>query len=57
MSKTKKITKYSIFILFIMLPIIDCLRRTAIKNFELFGFSIIELFNMVIIGYTYDNKY
>ena len=52
MSKTKKITKYSIFMLFIMLPIIDCLRRTTIKNFELFGFSIIELFNMVIIGYT-----
>lgn len=52
MSKTKKIIKYSIFILFIMLPIIDCLRRTAIKDIELFGFSIIELFNIVIIGYT-----
>lgn len=52
MSKNKKVIKYSILILFIMLPIIDCLRRTPIKDIEIFGFSIIELFNMIIIGYT-----
>lgn len=52
MNKTNKIIKYSIFILFIMLPIIDCIRRTSIKDIDIFGFSIIELFNIVIIGYT-----
>ena len=35
-----------------MLPIIDCIRRTPIKDFEIFHFSIIEIFNIIIIGYT-----
>lgn len=52
MSKSKKIIKYSILILFLMLPIIDCIRRTPIKDFEIFHFSIIEIFNIIIIGYT-----
>ncbi len=52
MSKNKKLIKYSILILFIMAPIIDCLRRTPIKDIEVLGFSIIELFNIIIICYT-----
>lgn len=51
--KTKdKIIKYSIFIMFILLPIIDCIRRTPIKNIEILGISIIEITNIIIIGYT-----
>lgn len=52
MNKNKKIISNSIIVLFILLPIIDCLRRTGIKNIELFGFSIIELINIVIILLT-----
>lgn len=52
MSKSKKITKYSILILFLMLPIIDCIRRTPIKDVEILNFSVIEIFNIIIIGYT-----
>jgi len=52
MKKNKKIIYYSILVLFIMLPIIDCLRRTPLKDIDLFGFSIIEIFNIIIIGYT-----
>lgn len=52
MIKQNKIIKYSIFIMFILLPIIDCIRRTNIKNIEILGFSIIELINMIIISYT-----
>lgn len=52
MNKFKKIISTSITVLFILLPIIDCIRRTAIKDVDLFGFSIIELINLVIISYT-----
>ena len=52
MKKSKGIIKYSILFLFIMLPIIDCLRNTSLKDIDLFGVSIIEIINIVIIGYT-----
>lgn len=52
MGKKKKIIRNSIYILFILLPIIDCLRRTFIKDINIFGFSIIEFIYMFIIGYS-----
>lgn len=52
MKKTNKIIKNSIFILFIMLPIIDCIRRTPLKDVNILGISAIEILNIVIIGYT-----
>lgn len=52
MSKSKKIISNSIIILFIILPIIDCIRRTSIKDIDILGFSIIELINIVIISLT-----
>ena len=52
MKKSKKIIYYSILLLFILLPIIDCLRRTPIKDINLFGLSIIEIIYIIIIGYT-----
>ena len=50
MKHSKKIIKTMITILFIMLPIIDMLGKTQIKNTQLFGFSVIELLNIIIIG-------
>lgn len=44
------ILKYLITILFILLPFLDMLRTTFIKDIELFNISIIELVNIILIG-------
>ena len=52
MNLKDKIIKYSMLIMFILLPIIDCIRRTTIKDVEILGISIIEIINIIIICYT-----
>ena len=49
MVKEKQLIRKSIFIFFILLPIINTLRNTWIKNIELLGISILELINIIII--------
>lgn len=52
--KTKNdIIKTLITIVFILLPIIDILRATTVKDIELFGFAIIELINIILIGLAF----
>ena len=53
MNIKEKIIKFSVFLLFLLLPIIDCLRRTFIKDIEIFGFSIIELVFFILIGISF----
>lgn len=53
-SKNKdSIIKILVTIVFILLPIIDILRSTNIKDIELFGFAIIELVNIILIGLSF----
>ena len=42
MSIKDKLIKFNIFTLFMLLPIIDSLRRTTIKDIEIFNLSLIE---------------
>lgn len=53
MTYSKKIIKILISILFILLPIIDMIRRTWIKDVDIFGFSIIEFGYILIIGISF----
>ena len=48
-----KIIKILITALFIFLPIIDMLRTTIIEDIEMFGISIIELLNFLLIGISF----
>ncbi len=50
MEKRKKIIKIFITILFILLPIIDMIRRTKIRKIDIFGFSVIEFVYIFIIA-------
>lgn len=51
--KKDKIIKTSITILLILLPFLDMLRTTNIRHFEVFGISIIEVFNIILIGVAF----
>lgn len=53
MSKKNKIIKFLITTMFILLPIIDMLRATKIKNIEIFNIAIIELINLLLIGISF----
>ena len=48
--KRNKFIKISVTILLILLPFLDMLRTTDIRHFELFGISIVEIFNIMLIG-------
>lgn len=48
--KKDKIIKVLITILLIELPFLDMLRTTAFKDIELFGITLIELINILLIG-------
>ena len=48
--KKDKIIKVLITILLIELPFLDMLRTTAFKDIELFGITLIELVNILLIG-------
>lgn len=48
-----KILKVLIIILFLNLPILDMLRATPFKDFEIFGFAFIELINIILIGVSF----
>lgn len=45
-----RILKYLIGTLFVLLPFLDMLRTTFVKDWELFNIAIIELVNIVLIG-------
>ena len=47
-----KIIKILITILFIQLPFLDMIRSTSFRHFEVFGISLIELLNILLIGIT-----
>ena len=52
--KTKeKIIKFSVFFIFLLLPIIDCIRRTPIKDVEILGISIIELVFLIPVALSF----
>lgn len=51
--KRDKIIKLSIMILLILLPFLDMLRTTEIRNFEILGISIIEIWNILLIGIAF----
>lgn len=53
MNTKDKLIKFNIFTLFFLLPIIDSLRRTGIKNIEVFGISIIEFIYFILIGVSF----
>lgn len=53
MRKRDKLIRINIFLVFLLLPIIDSLRRTGIKNIEIFGISIIEFLYFVLIGTSF----
>ena len=48
--KRDKIIKILITILLIQLPFLDMLRTTAFKDIEIFGITLIELVNIILIG-------
>lgn len=48
--KKDKIIKWCITTLLILLPFLDMLRTTNIRHFEILGISIIEIFNILLIG-------
>lgn len=50
MNIKNKLIKFNIFTLFMLLPIIDSLRRTSVKNIEIFNISIIEFIYFILIG-------
>ena len=45
-----KLIKLLITILLIQLPFLDMIRTTSFRHFEIFGISLIELVNIVLIG-------
>lgn len=51
--KKDKIIKYSISILLILLPFLDMIRTTNVRHFEVFGISIVEIFNIILIGLAF----
>lgn len=53
MSTKDKLIKFNIFAVFLLLPIIDSLRRTGIKDIEIFNISIIEFFYFLLIGISF----
>lgn len=53
MSIKDKLIKFNIFTLFMLLPIIDSLRRTTIKDIEIFNISIIEFVYFILIGISF----
>lgn len=53
MNVKEKIIKFSVFLLFLLLPIIDCFRRTVIKDVEILGISVIELVFFILIGVSF----
>ena len=50
--KKDKLIKILITILLIELPFLDMLRTTAFKDIELFGITLIELVNILLIGFA-----
>lgn len=48
-----KMLKICVLILFLNLPILDILRATSFKDVELFGFAVIELVNIILIGIAF----
>jgi len=53
MKAKEKIIKFSVFFIFLLLPIIDCIRRTPIKDIEILGISIIELVFLIPVGISF----
>ncbi len=51
--KKDKIIKWCITTLLILLPFLDMLRTTDIRHFEILGISIIEIFNILLIGMAF----
>ena len=53
-NKTRdKIIKFSIMVLLILLPFLDMLRTTGIRHIEILGISIIEIWNILLIGVAF----
>lgn len=44
-----KIIKLTMTLLFLILPILDCLRITSLKDIQLLGVSFVEFFNLLLI--------
>lgn len=53
MNLKEKIIKFNVFALFMFLPIIDCIRRTSIKDINILGISIIELVYFILVGVSF----
>lgn len=48
-----KLLKILVVILLLNLPILDILRATSFKDVEVFGFALIELVNIILIGISF----
>ena len=48
-----KIIKILITTVFILLPIIDILRTTIVKDIEVFNIALIEFINFILIGISF----
>ncbi len=48
-----KYIKNCVGAIFVLLPIIELIRETSVKDIEIFGISIIELVNIVLIGIAF----
>ena len=51
--KRDKVIKIVITVLLLLLPFLDMLRTTNIRNFEILGISIIEIWNILLIGVAF----
>ena len=51
--KKNKYIKLFVTILLICLPFLDMLRTTDIRHFEILGISIVEIFNILLIGMAF----
>ena len=52
-SMKNKYIKNCVGAIFVLLPIIELIRETSVKDIEIFGISIIELVNIVLIGIAF----
>ena len=52
-NKIKKYIKFLISIQLIIFPILDMIRTTKFRHVELLGISLIELVNILLIGFSF----